>query len=143
MRPEQTDEAIMTTLVEQIDAMRVRMNELGTQEHGLVKTLGEALAAVDQRLLQEIRSVAAVHEARRGAILAELQMLARRMGALQGPREQVAALENSLQHERSHGTEPVPEQLSIESVLNGGADWRLAAANVRDELDSHFKVRMG
>ena len=40
----------MTTLLEQIDAMRVRMNELGTQEHGLVETLGEALAAVDQRL---------------------------------------------------------------------------------------------
>ena len=74
----------MTTLLEQIDAMRVRMNELGTQEHGLVKTLGEALAAVDQRLLQEIRSVAAAHEARRGAILGELKMLARRMGALHG-----------------------------------------------------------
>ena len=116
----------MTTLLEQIDAMRVRMNELGTQEHGLVKTLGEALAAVDQRLLQEIRSVAAAHEARRGAILGELQMLARRMGSLHGPREQVAALENAAQQQPSHGSEP----------LVNGADWRQAAANIRDgELD--------
>ena len=133
----------MTTLLEQIDAMRVRMNEIGIQEHGLVKTLGEALAEVDQRLLQEIRSVASAHEARRGAILGELQLLARRMGALPGPREQVTVLENAAQQERSHGTESVSEQRSIESVLNGGADWRLAAANIRDELDSHSKVRAG
>ena len=133
----------MSTLIEQIDAMRIRMNELATEEHGLVKTLGEALVGVDQRLLEEVRNVAAAHDARRGAILGELQLLARRMGALPGPREQVTVLENAAQQERSHGTESVPEQLSIETVLNGGADWRLAAANVQDELDSHFKVRMG
>ena len=68
-------------------------------------------------------------------------MLAERMGALPAPREQVAALEDASQQERSHGTESAPEQLSIESVLNGGADWRLAAANIRDELDNHFKAQ--
>ena len=69
----------------------------------MLRTLGEGLAAVDQRLLQEVRSVAAAHEARRGAILGELQMLARRMGALPGRREQVAALENAAQEERYVG----------------------------------------
>ena len=128
-------------LLEQIEAMRARMTELATGEHAIVRTMGEALSAVDQRLLEDVRKVAAAHEARRGAILRELKLLADRLGALPAPREQVAALENSSQQERPRGTDSVPEQLSIESVLNGGGDWRLAAANIRDELDNHFRTQ--
>jgi len=69
-------------LLEQIEAMRARMNELATGEQAIIKTLGEALAAVDQLLLEDVRNVSAAHEARRGAILRELKMLAERMGAL-------------------------------------------------------------
>jgi hypothetical protein len=122
----------MTTLLEQIEAMRVRMTELGTQEHGIVRTLGEALAAVDLRLLDEIRSVAAAHDARRGAILGELKMLARRMGTLHSPQPQADALEDASPQGASQQTDP---------NLNGGADWRQAAANIRDELDNHFRTQ--
>ena len=128
-------------LLEQIEAMRARMTELATGEHAIIRTMGEALSAVDQRLLEDVRKVAAAHEARRGAILRELKLLAERMGALQGPPEQVAALEDSSQQERPCGTDSVPEQLSIESVLNGAGDWRQAAANIRDELDNHFRTQ--
>ena len=123
----------MSTLIEQIEAMRIRMNELVTEEHGLViRTLGEGLAGVDQRLLEEVRNVAATHDARRGAMLRELQMLARRMGALHRPRQPVAALEDAAQEERSHGTAP---------VLNGGVEWRQTAASIQDELAYHLKLR--
>ena len=117
----------MSTLIEQIDAMRIRMNELATEEHGLVRTLGEALAGVDQRLLEEVRNVAAAHDARRGAILGELKMLAGRMGALHGPREQVAVA-------------------APEDAAEGGPNTRdktdlRGAASIQEELAYHLKLR--
>jgi hypothetical protein len=113
----------MSTLIEQIEAMSIRMNELATEEHELVRTLGEELAGVDQRLLEEVRNVAAAHDARRGAILRELQMLAGRMCSLHGPREPAAALEHARQEE------PVGETQ--------------AAANIQEELAYHLKLRTG
>ena len=109
----------MSTLIEQIDAMRIRMNELATEEHGLVRTLGEALAGVDQRLLEEVRNVAAAHDARRGAILGELKMLAGRMGALHGPREQVAvaAPEDAAEGEPTRETKHIVRRASIQEEL--------------------------
>jgi hypothetical protein len=83
----------MTTLIQQIEEMRIRMNDLATKEQGLVRALADALARADQTLLQDVRSVAADHEVRRGAILNELQSLAARMGALpRSPQEPYAAL---------------------------------------------------
>jgi hypothetical protein len=87
----------MTTLIQQIEEMRIRMNGLATKEQGLVRALADALARADQTLLQDVRSVAADHEVRRGAILNELQNLAARLGALPGalprpPQEPYAAL---------------------------------------------------
>lgn len=125
----------MTKLLEQIEAMRVRMNELATEEHGIVRTLGEALIEADQRLVEEIRNVAAAHDARRGAILRELQILAQRMGALHNLQKPVAATLEDTSGEKQLGAEP---------GLNGvGGDWRQAAANLQDELAHHLKVRKG
>ena len=83
----------MTTLIEQIEEMRIRMVELATGEQDLVRALGDALSRADQKLLQDVRVVAEEHEARRGAILKELQGLAARMGALPRPRAPFAVLE--------------------------------------------------
>jgi hypothetical protein len=82
----------VTTLIEQIEEMRLRMNQLATEERGLVRSLGDALASADQLLLDEVRSVAAAHEARRGAILRELQTLAGRMCALHRPGDEPATM---------------------------------------------------
>ena len=79
---QQTQRDAMTSLIQQIEEMRTRMNELAAGEQDLVRALGDALSRTDQKLLEDVRSVAADHEARRGAILNELQSLAARMGAL-------------------------------------------------------------
>ena len=121
----------MTTLIEQIEEMRIRMNQLAAAEQDLVRALGDALSHADQKLLQDVRGVAEEHDARRGAILKELQSLAARMGAL--PRRRpFAALEEV----------PVdlPAHEPRQPALRGG-DWRQAAANIREELASHFNGR--
>ena len=87
----------MTSLIEQIEEMRVRMNDLATGEQDLVRALGEALGRADQKLLQDVRAVAQEHEQRRGVILKELQGLAQRMGALPRPRAPFAVLEEPVQ----------------------------------------------
>jgi len=121
-----------TTLIEQIEEMRIRMNELAAGEQDLVRALGDALNRADQKLLQDVRLVAEEHEARRGVILKELQGLATRMGALPRPRRPFAAIE-----------EAAPLDLTQEAqqpAVRGG-DWRQAAANIRDELATHFNGR--
>ncbi len=122
----------MTTLIEQIEEMRIRMNQLAAGEQDLVRALGDALSHADQKLLQDVRGVAEEHEARRGAILKELQSLATRMGALPRPRRPFAALEEVPVDLPAHDP-PQP-------ALRGG-DWRQAAANIREELASHFNGR--
>jgi hypothetical protein len=123
----------MTSLIEQIEEMRSRMNALAAGEQGLVTALGEALARADQKLLQDVRSVAADHEARRGAILSELQSLAARMGALpRPPQEPYAALTET----------PVnmPAR-EIAPLARGAGDWRQAAANIEEVVSYHLKDR--
>ena len=113
----------MTTLIQQIEEMRIRMNDLATKEQGLVRALADALARADQTLLQDVCSVAADHEVRRGAILNELQSLAARMGAL--PR-------------------PPPVNLpprEIAPLARGGGDWRQAAAQIEEVVGYHLKDR--
>ena len=122
----------MTTLIEQIEEMRIRMNQLAAGEQDLVRALGDALSHADQKLLQDVRGVAEEHEARRGVILKELQSLAARMGALPRPRRPFAALEEAALDLPAHDP-PQP-------ALRGG-DWRQAAANIREELASHFNGR--
>ena len=119
----------MTSLIQQIEEMRLRMNELTTGEQGLVRALGDALSRADEKLLQDVRSVAAEHEARRGAILNELQSLAARMGALPRPQKPVAALTEA------------PLDLTPQ-LTRGGGDWRKAAANIEDAINYHMNGRV-
>jgi hypothetical protein len=122
----------MTSLIEQIEEMRVRMNELATGEQDLVRALGEALNRADHKLLQDVRAVAQEHEQRRGVILKELQGLAQRMGALPRPRAPFAVLEEPVQElPAQEATQPAPPAPA--HVFRRG-DWREAAANIHDEL---------
>ena len=110
----------MTTLIEQIEEMRIRMNQLAAAEQDLVRALGDALSHADQKLLQDVRGVAEEHEVRRGAILKELQGLAARMGALPRPRRPFAALEE------------VPVDLAAErAAAAAGPAWRRLAPGGR------------
>ena len=99
----------------------------------VVKKINAALARADQKLLQDVRSVAADHEARRGAILSELQSLAARMGALpRPPQEPYAALTETPVN--------VPPR-EIAPLARGGGDWRQAAAQIEEVVSYHLKDR--
>ena len=121
----------MTTLIEQIEEMRQRMNELAPGEQDLVRALGEALNRADQKLLQDVRVVADEHETRRGIILKELQLLAHRMGSLPRPRAPFAVVEET--------PAELPARDGSPTYRRG--DWREAAANIQDELAIAFNRR--
>ena len=109
----------MPSLLQQIEDMRIRMNELATNEQDLVRALGGALLSADQKLLQDIRSVATDHEARRGAILNELQSLSARMSAT----DVAEAIH------RPDGGAGLALGDALQLARRGG-DWRQVAANV-------------
>lgn len=126
----------MTTLLQQIEEMRVQVNELASGEQRLLNTLGDALNRADHKLLYDVRNVTAEHEARRGMILKELQTLAMRIGAFPEQREPVAALEEAPRNLSPFATSHVEEQIV------GRGDWRQAANNIHDELDFHLNGRV-
>ena len=63
-------------LTEQLEQMRVRMNDVARREHEMAAELDAAVRSMDEQLLHKVRSITAAHEARRTTILNELQMLA-------------------------------------------------------------------
>jgi hypothetical protein len=115
------------TLVEQIEEMRVRMNQLARREQELVKALGQALNRADQKLLQDVRNVAIDHELRREGILRELQSLAARVGTLPSPR-------TTPYPELENAPYDLPHVAPAQPPVARTGDWRQAAANLRDQL---------
>jgi hypothetical protein len=89
----------MTKMVQIVEEMSARLSQIADAEAALVRALGEALSRVDHKLLQDVRSITTEHEARRGAILHELQSLATRIGAFPAIRESAPSL---------HYAEPAP-----------------------------------
>ena len=125
----------MTTLVQQIEQMRLRMNGLAADEEGLVRTLGEALNRVDEKLLTDVKNLTLEHESRRGAILKELQVLAFRLGALPRQREQFGVVDGGAPRElRPHQT----PQLSQQNSTRG--NWRRDLL-IEEELNFHLRSR--
>lgn len=123
----------MTKLHQQIEDMRARLTEIAESDTALVKALGEALARVDEKLLADVRHVTAAHEARRGAIMYELQALASRLCVFPAPQEQATVLE---EQEEAYLPSYVPVNGHQEVQSRG--DWRQAASNIQDELEFHL-----
>lgn len=113
----------MAHLSEKLAEMHRRLNEDAQEEQALVRALNAALNHVDEKLLAEIRSVTAQHEARRSAIMNELQFLATRLCAFPAPTpEPRPALEGAYAdggHLNGHTHAP--------------GNWRIAAQNVEDD----------
>ena len=63
-------------LTEQLEQMRIRMNDVARREHEMAAELDAAVRSMDEQLLHKVRSIAAEHETRRATILNELQLLA-------------------------------------------------------------------
>jgi hypothetical protein len=118
----------MTTLTEQIEQLRLQIKEVASDEHAHVKDLAAALRQIDEKLLREVRLVAAEHEVRRGQILRELEMLASRIGVTRQPRNASPALENGLFHPSP--STPAPRQQS-----SNGRPRQLSQAGVNYQRD--------
>lgn len=112
--------------------MRVRMNELAKNEQGLIAALGDALSRADHKLLDDVRNLSAEHEARRGAILRELQSLAARLGALPKAGDLFAPLGGGY---GSH--DPFASHMHQQPR----SDWRRQSVSIQDELNKHLSQR--
>ena len=124
----------MTTLIQQIEDMRVHVNEMTNAEQRLVQALGDALNRADQKLLHEVRNIASEHELRRRDIFKELQALAARVGVLSGSSDHSAVLEGA-----PHELPMFPVQHDDRQASRPG-NWQ-QAGNIQDELDFHLKRR--
>lgn len=117
----------MTKIHDQIEEMQRRLTESAINERAFVKALGDALNQVDQHLLHEVKRLGAEHEARRGAILHELQSLAARLCLFPSEPQAVAAIADE--------REVVPP-----SPEHSPGDWRRATSNIEEDVDSYWKA---
>jgi hypothetical protein len=122
----------MSKMIELVEEMRERLNQITDTEQALVRALAEALSRVDHKLLQDVRNITTDHESRRGAILHELQTLANRIGAFPGPREALPGLPFG-----EPAARPIAAANGNQNPITRG-DWRQAANNIEDELDIYF-----
>jgi hypothetical protein len=124
----------MTTLVQQIEQMRSRVEEIAKNDERVVTALADALNRADEKLLNDVLELTEEHEVRRGAILKELQALARRLGTFprqidQVPKEERAPRELSSQ-------QAIPLNLSV-AARN---DWRDGIL-LDEEINNHLRRR--
>ena len=123
----------MTKMINYVEDLQARLSEVTRTEQTLIRALGEALSRVDQELLADVRDLTLSHEARRVAILEELQNLAARIGAFP------VAAPPARQALEATGPVLAPEAAVSEqpdSVRAG--DWRKAVSNIKEELDGYF-----
>lgn len=115
----------MTKLRQHIEDMRARLSEIATGEKVLIRALADALDRLDAQLLRDVRQVASDHEARREAILGELQGLAAGIGMFRPPLASRAREERLPSYMPADG----PRQ----AIAPG--DWREATRNIEDEFE--------
>src|SRR5262245_50196614 len=142
----------MTNIIQLVEQVGAKIANLKDNEEELVRALGKALNRVDQKLLQNVRKITSEHEARRGAMLHELQCLAARIGSFPASRRQMSGIEYAAPTappiEAANGSAPnaTPAVDSLdtaddhETILQCG-DWRQAVSNIQDELDPYCKDR--
>ena len=145
----------MTKMVQLVEEMRARLTQIADSEQALVRALGEALSLVDQKLLQDVRNLTTEHEARRTAILYELQGLASRIGAFPTAQPEpapgldyadpaVVAIGSTHTGIAQHGMANNSTGHNS-AAMNGSprpfsrGDWRQAASNIEDGLDVYFQ----
>ena len=118
----------MSKMLQLVEEMHVRRNEIAASEQALLKALRGALNRVDDKLMQDVHTITAKHETKRRAVLDELQSLASRICAFPSPRQ------------------PMPEPGPWPSEGEGwqshpAAHTRPTSDNITDELNRYFSVR--
>ena len=115
-----------------IEKLHLQLQKMAEREQVLINALDEALGRADRKLLDDVRSVTANHEARRAIIMSELQTLAQRIGAL--PVSDIPLDTIAYEPPEPVDVPSVNELACAEPVARGG-DWRKAARNITDGLD--------
>ena len=82
----------MSKMLQLVEEMHVRRNEIAASEQALLKALRGALNRVDDQLMEDVRTITAKHETKRRAALDELQSLASRICAFPSPRQPMPEL---------------------------------------------------
>ena len=118
-----------------IELMQLRLQKMAAREQLLINALNEALSRADRKLLDDVRSVTADHEARRAIIMTELQTLAERIGVFPASDAPIETIE--YQSPEVNNTPTVGELHTSETPARGG-DWRTAAKKITDGLDFHL-----
>ena len=146
----------MTKMVQLVEEMRARLTQIADSEQALVRALGEALSLVDQKLLQDVRNLTTEHEARRSAILYELQGLASRIGAFPTAQPEPApsldyadpgvvaiGAAHTIAETDMAQNGMAQNRMAHTAAMNGFSrgDWRQAASNIEDGLDVYFQDR--
>ena len=126
----------MTKMIELVEEMRARLNQITDTEQALVRALGEALSRVDHKLLQDVRNITTDHESRRGATLHELQNLASRIGAFPVPSEPAPSLEYA-----DPAARPIAAANVNQPLFARGGNWRQAVNSIENELDIYVEKR--
>jgi phosphate uptake regulator len=125
----------MSTLVQQIEQMRARMEEIAKNDGRLVQALGEALKRADEKLLNDVVELAEEHEARRSSILEELQALACRLGSF--PRQ----IGHMPTEERAPPRELEARQpIALDLGPRARGDWRDGIL-LDEEINNHLRRR--
>ncbi len=128
----------MSKMLQIVEEMHVRLNEISTSEQALLRALRDALNRVDDKLLQDVRNITVEHESRRRVVLGELHGLAARIGSLPAPRESAPELAYTANDTWSDG---VVEDDLPRSITRHSSQRRPSPGNITAELDLYFKAR--
>jgi hypothetical protein len=130
----------MTALPKTIRDLFEQLSDNSTTELEAVQRLANAIRHADDRMLEEVRSVTLLHDARREAIFDELQHLACRLCALP-VRGVVLEPRPVLDHPQQQPRTPEAVTLNLEPASFAGpcaGDWREATQRIDEEIDQYF-----
>ena len=107
----------------QVNQMRSRVAELAKLEGQLVSDLGSTLQHLDDLILHEVRAISAEHEARRANLLNELQSLAMKLDG---------SLPTSHPANSASGSDAITEGPQQQSISDAQRQQRLRDALIRE-----------
>ena len=127
----------MTDMIELVEEMRAKIGQIAGAEEELMGSLREVLSRVDDKLLQDVRTITTDHEARRGHSLRELRHLASRIGTFPTAHAAMSTAEDARPQAR-----PIAggDGGAVVSGLRRG-DWRQATSNIEDALEGFCEER--
>lgn len=122
-------------LVEEIEVVRGRMQEMSAREEALLRSLAESIHEAEQRLLQHVRAIAERHGESRSQLLAELKSLASGLGAFPSYAGTVTST-----FDRGVAT-PVPYEMMAEATAAhfSTGHWREATRAIAQDDDDDLE----